>query len=424
MKTTRRQFFGMAGGAALAATALGSKAVAANDRIQVAGVGLRGQGWGLVRRAQQCKLAEVVALCDVDRKVLDKRAKELEELTGKQPKTYTDMRDLYENEGIDAVTIATPNHWHVLAAIWAMQAGKDVYCEKPISHTIFEGRQLVNAQQQTGRVLQHGTQRRSHAEWQRAVERAKNGVIGDIYMARSMITRRRDAFAYPMAEEAPTHLDWKLWQGPATEQPFSRNYVHYNWHWFWHYGNGEIGNNGPHRTDIVNWVFDKGLPTEISSTGGIFGYDEDARETPNTHVTHYTFADGAIYTMEVRNRPTEGGPFVALYGSKGYSKDTTFFDPDDNEIEDENPPTASPDYSMSHMLGFLKAVQAQDPAAVPANAEQGHVAAALCHLGNIAYRTGRKLRFDPKTETFEGDEEANALLTRAYRKGFEVPDLG
>jgi predicted dehydrogenase len=312
----------------------------------------------------------------------------------------------------------------VLAAIWAMQAGKDVYCEKPISHTIFEGRQLVNAQKQTGRILQHGTQRRSEAVWQRTVERAKSGVIGDIYMARSMITRRRDAFSYPMAEEAPPHLDWKLWQGPATEKPFSRNYVHYNWHWFWHYGNGEIGNNGPHNMDLVNWVFDKGLPVEISSTGGIFGYAEDARETPNTLVTHYTWADGTIHTMEVRNRPTEGGPLIALYGSEGHAINTTFHDPDGKEIPDEKPLQSLPDSTVSHMLAFLKAVQKQDPDAVPATAEQGHIAAALCHLGNIAYRTGRKLRFHPATETFEGDEEANALLTRTYREGFEVPKLG
>ncbi|MCP4643291.1 MAG: Gfo/Idh/MocA family oxidoreductase, partial [bacterium] len=326
------------------------------------------------------------------------------------------------DDTIDAVTIATPNHWHVLASIWALQSGKHVYVEKPISHTVFEGRQLVAAVEKYGKVLQHGTQRRSEPTYQRLAERARSGIIGDIYMAKCAVHRFRDPFSYPMAEDPPPHLDWTLWQGPATEKPFSRNYVHYNWHWFWHYGNGEIGNNGPHRTDVVNWVWDKGLPVETYSEGGIFGYDVDTRETPNTQVTTHTFADGTILTIEIRNRYTENAPGIAFYGTEGYAHGGTFYDKSGNVIPDDQE-VPKVDSTATHMANFIEAVKKDDPSAVNATAEQGHIAAALCHLGNISYRVGRKLRLDPKTEQFQGDEEANALLTRVYREGFEVPKL-
>ena len=424
MKTTRRGFLGAAGGAALTAgLAVGAKAVAANDRIQFAGIGLNSRGWALTRNAYATGLADIAALCDVDKEVLEGRAKEVEDLTGKRPKTYQDVRELYADDGIDAVGIATPNHWHTLCGIWAMQSGKDAYIEKPISHTLFEGRQLVAAAKKYGRVIQHGAQRRSEGTWQRAVERAKSGVIGDIYMARSLICRRREAFWFPPEEAPPAHLAWDLWQGPATDRPFSRNIVHYNWHWFWHYGNAEVGNNGPHGADIVNWIFGKGLPVETYSTGGIFGYDKDARETPNTHVINHTFADGSIYSIEIRNRFTPGRPMVTFFGTEGYAEGQTFHGKDGEVIKDDAPRMGLPDSSRTHMNTFLKAVRAQDPDAVAATPEQGHVAAALCHLGNIAYRLKRPVRLNPETEQFDGDEEANALLTRVYREGFEVPKI-
>ena len=424
METTRRDFLTMAGGAVVAAGVLGgSRVAAANDRIRFGGIGLRGRGWALTTRAHQSGLADIVALCDPDQEILDGRAREVKEMTGNAPKTYGDVRGLFADESIDAVAIGTPNHWHVLCAIWAMQAGKDVYVEKPISHTIFEGRQLVETQKNTGRVLQHGTQRRSEPGWQRAVERAKSGVIGDIYMARSLICRHRDAFWNPAEETPPPHLDWTLWQGPATEKPFSRNYVHYDWHWFWHYGNGEIGNNGPHGTDIANWVLDKGLPVEIYSTGGIFGYEKDARETPNTQIVSYTFADGAIYTIEVRNRYTPGRPMISFFGTEGYMEGQSVYDKEEKIVPDDRQVVNPKDSSLAHMTAFLKAVQAQDPSAVAATAGQGHIAAGLCHLGNIAYRVKRRIRFNPETEQFDGDDEANALLTRTYRDGFEVPKV-
>ncbi len=424
MRINRRQFLGRCSGAMIVAGAAASGPVfGANNRVRMAAVGVNGRGWAHAREVIASDNAELVALCDVDSAVLEARASEVKKLTGRTPAAYQDIRDLLADDGVDAVSFATPNHWHVLGSIWAMQAGKDVYCEKPISHTVWEGRQLAAAAKKYGRVLQHGTQRRSEPEWQRIVERARSGVIGDIYMVRCPIFRRRESFSYPRQEEPPDRLDWKLWQGPATEKPFSRNYVHYRWHWFWHYGNGEIGNNGPHRTDLANWILDKGLPVETYSTGGIFGYKEDARQTPNTQTAVHTFADGTILTIDVRNRFTnsEGG-MLMLYGSEGHMADRTFYDKDDKPIpDDQSPPKV--DASREHFAAFFRAVQNQDPAAVPANAEQGHVAAALCHLGNIAYRVGRSLRFDPDKERFIDDPEADKLLTREYRSGFEVPDI-
>jgi len=364
-----------------------------------------------------------VALCDVDRTILANRADEMKKITGKDVKIYVDIRELLADDEVDAITIATPNHWHVLCSIWGLQAGKHVYVEKPISHTIFEGRQLAAAVTKYGKVLEHGTQRRSEPAWQRAVERAKSGIIGDIYMSRVAVHRFRDPFNFPTDETPPPELDWTLWQGPATEKPFSRNYVHYTWHWFWHYGNGEIGNNGPHGTDIVNWVVDKGLPVQTSSAGGIFGYTEDARETPNTHVTTHTFADGTMMVIEVRNRYTDPSPEYAFYGSEGYMIDGRIFDAKGKEVPDDREIPKIGDPTVEHIANFIDAVKKDDPSAVNATAEQGHVAAGLCHLGNIAYRVGRTIRFDPKTETIQGDDEANALLTRVYREGFEVPRL-
>jgi len=423
MKMNRREFLGTSGAAVLVAGTMATGRVfGANERVRVASVGIGGRGWAHARTANARDDTEVVALCDVDAQVLKNRAAALKQVTGKTPKTYQDIRDLVADDGIDAVTFATPNHWHVLGAIWAMQAGKDVYLEKPISHTVWEGRQLVAAVEKYGRVLQHGTQRRSEPTSQRLVERARSGIIGKIYMARCGVYRFREPFKFPAEEAVPEGLNWTLWQGPAPEKPFSRNYVHYNWHWFWHYGNGEIGNNGPHRTDVVNWILDKGLPVETYSTGGIFGYGDDARETPNTQMVTHTFADGTVLVIDVRNRYTEGGAAIAAYGTEGHMLDGRFYGKDGKEIPDDKT-FEKLDTTVVHIGNFIEAVKQGDPNAVHATAEQGHVAAALCHLGNISYRLHRSVRFDPKAEQFSGDDEANALLTRTYREGFEVPKL-
>ena len=427
MHIARRQFLGASASAILAAgTFARGQVFGANERIRAGVIGMRSRGDYLAKNL--CKLdgVEVGAICDVDREVLEARAAEYKKDMNLSVKTYRDLRDLFTDKEIDVAVIAAPNHWHVLGAVWACQAGKDVYVEKPMSHTIWEGRQLVAAAEQTGRVVQVGTQRRSEPEWQRLIERLKAGVIGDIYHARAIHYSTRPPVPFHPDEAPPETLDWTLWQGPAPEKPFSRKYVHYDWHWFWHYGNGELGNNGPHYTDVANWALGKGLPVHIASQGGRYGY-QDSAETPNVHTTTATFADGTLFTCEIRGRYSndEGGSKSGnlFYGSNGYSVDTACYDAEGKEIPDENPPEKGDPVRM-HLTSFLNAVRTRNRDAVPAKPIDGHIGAAFCHLGNIAYRLGRDVTFDPATETFGGDAEANAFLTRSgYREGFEVPKL-
>jgi len=429
MELTRRRFLGASATAVLAAGTLAKgKVFGANNRIRVACVGINGRGTSHIEGFMGLDGSEVVALCDVDRRVLEVRAKELESKSGKKPKIFVDMRDIFADDSIDAVSFATPNHWHSLGAIWACQAGKDVYVEKPLSHEVWEGRQLVAAAEKHRRIVIHGTQARSERNWRRAMQRIKEGVIGDVYMARALCFKNRDSIGDAAPKEPPAHLNWTLWQGPATEQPYCDLYVHYNWHWFWHYGNGDIGNQGVHQMDIAAWGLDVGLPVQISSTGGRYGY-RDQGETPNTQIATFKYADGRMLVFEVRGRATndEGGARVGnlFYGSQGYMVDGKFFDAKGVEIPDEQGAREDILVNDNHYESFLHAVRSRKPEDNPAPPMAGHIASAHCHLANIAYRTGMTCTFDPENETFAGPgaDAPNALLKRAYREGFAVPQL-
>lgn len=427
---TRRQFIGASAAAVVAAgTMPKGRVFGANNRVRVGVVGLHGRGQSHMNGFAELPLSDVVALCDVDKNVLEAAAKALKEKTGKKVKTFTDMRDMLESKTVDAVSFATPNHWHTLGSVWACQAGKDVYVEKPLSHEVWEGRQLVAAAEKYGRIVQHGTQNRSDPQWVRAMQRLKAGEIGEVFMARALCYKRRDAIPEAQPEAPPKNLDWNLWQGPAQERQFSKCYVHYNWHWFWDYGNGDIGNQGVHQMDVAVWGLGKGLPVRVSSSGGRFGY-KDQGETANTQICTYTYADGKLLVFEVRGRATndEGGAKIGnlFYGSNGYMVDGKFFDGDGKEIPDKEKLTPQDlGVTGSHYETFIQAVINRKQIEGRATAIDGHLSAAHGHLGNIAYRAGHDLRFDPEKETFtgEGCAEANALLKRAYRKGFEVPQL-
>jgi predicted dehydrogenase len=407
-----------------AAGALGRVAWGANERVRVAIMGLNGRGWDHVTALHRIPGAEVAALCEPDTQRLEARAAETESLIGVRPRTTADIRELLADPSIDAVVIAAPNHWHAPAALWALEAGKHVYIEKPICHTMEEGYRLVQAAKQRGRVVQHGTQRRSEKHWQAIVREARKGIIGDIYMARCICFQPRPAVNFPREEAIPPFLDWELWQGPATDRAFSRNYVHYNWHWFWHYGNGETGNNIVHFADIAHWVMGKGLPVEVFSEGGRFGYAEDVAETPNVQVMTNRFADGTLLVNEVRNRPsnTEAGVDVGilLYGSEGHMANSRFYNKSGRIISSFRPPNTA-DATELHVQDFIRAIRENRPDSVAGTAEDGFVAAGLCHLGNISYRLGRKLDFDPALGRFRNAPDADALLTREYRAGFELP---
>lgn len=434
MEVTRRHFLG---GATAAAIVAGMKPAGrvfgANDAIAVACVGIRGQGNSHMKAyCGMPKEARVVALCDVDKDVLDQRVKEAKQLQqGHAPKAYRDVRDLLDNKSIDVVTTATPNHWHSLLTIWACQAGKDVYVEKPISHNVWEGRQAVAAAQKYNRIVQHGTQNRSDPEWMRDINALHNGIIGEVYMARALCYKRRDSIDFKPFEAPPKNLDWNLWQGPAEESEFCRNYVHYNWHWFWRYGNGDIGNQGVHQMDIGTWGMNKGLPVEVFSTGGRYTY-KDQGETPNTQVATFKYADGSMMVFEVRGRATnsEGGSGDKegvrvgnlFYGSEGYYVEGQgFFNMKGEPIPVQDP---KPESKGRHG-NFLNAVRTRKQEDIHGNALDAHISSAHCHLANISYRIGCSLRFDPEKEQFVGDhsDKANELLRRNYRKDFEVPQL-
>jgi predicted dehydrogenase len=443
MEMTRRQFLGKTATAVLVAgTMAHGRVFGANDRIGMCTIGFNGQGRSHIKDILQMKdEAEYVALCDVDSGVLERGAKDVETAQGKAPKTYRDIREALQDKEIDAVTIATPNHWHSLAAIWACQAGKDVYVEKPLSHNVYEGRQLVAAAAKYGRIVQHGTQSRSNATLLRDIQLMHEGFIGKITHSRGYVykTGNRNPIGHGKPGAVPGNLDWKLWQGPSRDHEFLVNidrkkpglYVHYDWHWFWEYGNGEIGNQGVHEMDIACWGHNRGLPEKVYSSGGRFGWEDDG-QTPNTQATTFTYADGSIMTFEVRNLGSfeefDGGNCGnSFFGTKGfYVRDRGFFSYKEGKAgarETIPVPAEVPKPNRGNKWdSFFKAARSRNPADTNVSTLDAHLSCVHCHIGNIAYRLGRSLEFDPKAEKFK-EREANRLLTREYRKGFEVPRL-
>jgi len=385
-----------------------------------------GQGGSLMNSFHNHEFAEVVAICDADSRTMGARAGQIERTTGKKPKTFVDIREALADDEIDAVVIATPNHWHALGSIWAMMAGKDVYVEKPLSHTVWEGQELVKWQARTGRIVQHGTQNRSNARWMRDMKLLHDGsVIGPVHMAKGYTykTGNRRSIGFAEVESPPEHLDWNLWQGPAAqENPYRSIYHPYNWHWFWDYGNGETGNQGVHEMDLCVWGLNRGWPVQVYSSGGRHAWD-DMGETPNVQTSTFTYDDGAMMIFEVRNTGSwnEGGRETAAHflAAEGYYlQGGGFFNYNHEPIEVD-----APDVETAGPYGnFLHAVRTRDYDAVPCNAWDGHVSSAHCHIANIAYRLKRSLNWDGDTETFVADEPANAMLRPGNRTGFEIPE--
>src|SRR5690242_20474740 len=307
-KVTRRDFLKTTATAAASAPGLRGltfvpqreRVFGANDRVRIAIVGLHGRGKDHIDAFSRVRNVEIAALCDVDENVLNERRRQ----TAGAPRTVGDMRRVLDDASIDAVSIATPNHWHALMAIWACQAGKDVYVEKPCSHNLWEGRQLVRAAGKYGRVVQHGTQLRSEPSVMEAVARMREGLLGDVYLSRGLCYKWRDTIGRTGAEAVPAGVDYNLWTGPAPLKPFTKNHFHYNWHWFWDYGNGDVGNQGVHQMDIARWGLGLRFPNRISAIGGHFMFDDD-QQTPNTLncAFEYDLAGGkrALLEFEVRH---------------------------------------------------------------------------------------------------------------------------
>ena len=315
-----RRSFVTAAGSALAAN-LGARRADANDRIRVAVLGVNGRGRDHIKAFQSQPGVEVVTLCDPDRNVADERALAFFDAYNKTVKVEQDLRRVFDNKEIDVVSIATPNHWHALATIWACQAGKDVYVEAPGAHNIWEGRRMLEAAHKYSRIVQHGVEVRSSEALREGIDLLHKGVIGRVYMARGIVFRQRMSIGRKPVENPPPHFDYNLWQGPAQVRPFSQNVAHYNWRWRWDYGGGDMAGEGVEQADLCLWGLGVGLPEKISSMGARLLFDDD-RETPETQSATYLYpAQRKMIQLEVRSWTTndEAGATVGniFYGSEG-----------------------------------------------------------------------------------------------------------
>ena len=405
----------------------------ANDRMRVAMIGMGGRGGSVMKTVADVDGVEVVTVCDPDENRMRERAGELEARTGKAPKREPDLRRIMDDSSIDAVVITCCNHWHAMAGILACQSGKHAYVEKPISHNLQEGRLLVDAARKYKRVVSGGTQRRSHPNFQHAIKLIHDGLIGDIYMTRWLLPSHRPSIGFKKPEPPPSSLHWDLWRGPAPEQPYHANLVHYNWHWFWDFGNGEMGNNGSHSVDILCWGLgrDKGLPSRVKAAGGRFGYHDQA-ETPNTMTTTYTWDDGTMLVGEIRGVYTGEPRRWHFYGTKGHMEIATggLFNVYMGKSKEPEPTYKAPQEPTKNfrpidriqLSNWVDAIRAGKPEMLNAEIEDIHISNAFCHLANTSCRLGRELTFDPKSETFESDEQANQMLSRSYHKDFQLPE--
>ena len=443
-----------------------------NEVIRVAVVGVNSRGGEHLSELLKRPGVEVVAIVDVDEAVgKTKGVERVEKTTGKKPEFFRDLRQAYESKNIDAVSIATPNHWHALAAIWAIQAGKDVYVEKPVSHNVSEGRRIVDAARKHNKICQTGTQCRSMPGTIEAIEYVHSGKIGEVKLARGLCYKSRGSIGPRGEYQAPDSVDYNLWLGPAPEAKLSRPKFHYDWHWQWDYGNGDLGNQGIHQMDIARWGLGvNDIGQSVLSYGGRLSY-EDAGETANTQISIHNYGDKNLI-FEVRGLKTDGlkGARVGVIfeGSEGYVVLSSYtggaaFDPQGKMIKEFKG-------GGDHFGNFFKAVRERKPELLHADIAEGHLSSALCHLGNISYRLGQTktlaqakelvgaypvqpamnetlertvqhlldngltesdialrmgqyLTIDPAQEIFTGEHAAasNPMLTREYRKPFVVP---
>jgi predicted dehydrogenase len=416
----RRRFLGTTA-AATTLTALTAAGTAAkpSEKIALAVMGVHGRGRGLLSGFANLDGTEIAYIIDPDSNVLPSAVKFVEEKQKRTPKTEKDVRKVLEDKDVDALVIAAPDHWHALATVWACQAGKHVYVEKPVSHNLVEGRRMVEAARKYNRIVQAGTQRRSAPHFLSAAEFLRAGKLGKVPFVRTWIAGPRPSIGHKKDGPVPAGVDYSLWLGPAPQRPFNPNRFHYNWHWNWDYGTGELGNNGIHALDAVRLLLDLDAPLHITGAGGKFFYDDD-QQTPDTQIATFDFP-GCTVIWEHRiwsKTGVEGEPWgVTLYGEKG----TLLFDKKGWHVVDGvQASDKAGDHERPHLQNFLDSIR--ESKRPNADIEEGHKSTRLCHLGNIAVRTGRALRFDARTETLIDDREANRLLGRTYRTPFVLPE--
>jgi predicted dehydrogenase len=441
-----------------------------NEKVRMACIGVRGRGREHLDEFGRMHDVEVVAIVDVDEEVGKKGVEQIKRRTDKAPVFYRDLRKMLEDKRIDAVSIATPNHWHSLAAIWALQAGKHVYVEKPVSHNVSEGRRLVQTARKHERLCQAGMQCRSNPGMRELMNFVQSNQIGEVKLARGLCYKHRPSIGPKGDYPIPKSVDFDLWSGPAQIKPLTRKSLHYDWHWMWDYGNGDLGNQGIHQMDLARWglgVHDIG--NSVLSYGGRLGY-EDAGETANTQVSIHEYSNGKRLVFEVRGLktpPLRGAAIgVIFYGTNGYVVAPSYSSGVAFDLKHQ--PIKSFRGSASHFGNFIKAVRSGRSSDLNGEVLEGHLSSALCHLANISYRLGKpvsgheaaerlgsdteewdtfdrfqehlwyndvsikdsklvrfgkKLTINPASETFIGDSasDASAMLTRDYRKPFVVP---
>lgn len=404
------------------------------DKVVLGVMGTNSRGLFLAKTFAKLPNVEIGYICDVDAKVVEKTINEIEKITGKKPKGITDIRKLLEKKDFDGLVIAAPDHWHAPAAIMALQAGKNVYVEKPCSHNPHEGEMLVAASQKYNLKVQMGSQRRTFSNVKDMIAKLHNGVIGRVYFARGWYVNNRKTIGTGTVIPVPANLDFNLWQGPAPRMDYRSNLVHYNWHWFWNWGTGEALNNGTHELDVMRWGLGVDFPAQVVSAGGRYAFQDDW-ETPDTQTITYNFPNNTACTWEGRscnNYNSEGsGRGVVFYGEKGTivypgSNSYKIFDANSkliSEVKDNTPydanNTVSPTELLDglHMLNFAEAIRGKEPINAPI--AEGHKSTLLPQLGNIAYRVGRVLKCDPSNGHILNDKEAMKLWGRNYEKGWE-----
>jgi predicted dehydrogenase len=387
-------------------------------------MGVRNRGKDLVDDFSSFPNVEVAYICDVDQSVIAPAAKILEKKGRPAPKVVTDFRKALDDKSVTVLACAAPDHWHALASIWACQAGKDVYVEKPCSHNPVEGRRMVEVARRTKRIVQVGTQRRTSPAIQKLVEYVRGGKLGKVGFARAWITGPRPNIGRESVVAAPSTLDFDLWCGPAPNNGYKKNLVPYNWHWRWDYGTGECGNNGVHGLDVIRWALGVEYPTRVTCGGGKYIFDDD-QETPDTQLAMFDHPGGSI-AWEHRTWSRRGldglKAGIALYGTEGnlVSDESSWTVYSPGKKEEVLHKQESTPYELPHVENFLNSVVTRQLPS--ADIEINHRTTLMCQLANIAWRTGSTINFDGLKEEIVANPAASALLRREnYRKGFELP---
>jgi len=443
--STRRDFIRQAGAGALGLTFGGivpeigiagnSRVIGANDTVNMAIIGVNSRGNALATNFAKQANCEIVTICDVDKRAIEKCIANVEKEQTRKPKGERDLRKVLEDKQVDAVAIAMPDHWHTPAALLALQAGKHVYLEKPVSYCPREGEMLMEAAAKYGKVVQIGTQRRSWPRLIEAVQELNDGVIGRVHYGKSWYVNNRPPIGIGKIAAVPEWLDWDLWQGPAPRKAYKDNIVHYNWHWFWHWGTAETLNNGTHMLDLLCWGMNLKYPTKVSSLGGRYYYDDDW-ETPDTQVVNIEFGNGASLMWEGHSANAKlienHSVGVFFYGDGGSlfigsGNEYQIFDKKNALIKDvksdrqsQSLGTIGPGQNLDaiHLVNFIEGIRKGEK--LYTTVEGGHKCTLLMQLANISLRTGRTLNINPSDGHIINDSEAQGYWSRSYEPGWEA----